>query len=325
MRQLTKIVQVISCTLLGVSCANVAYAAWPDDQPIRVIVPQSAGGTNDMVARLIGTELGKALSQSVVVENRVGASGSIGTQAIAQASPDGYTIGIASDSSTIAGAVRPSLPWQFNRDLTGISMVGDQPICVSVSSKTPYKTLSELLSAAKKNPDTIAFASSGAGSSQHIVGAWLSKLAGVSLIHIPYKGGGQAITDLVGNQVPAAVLGCAPVMAQYKAGSVRVLAVTSAQRNAALPEVPTLTELGYPDIALAQWVGFVAPKNTPDTVIERLSTEIAKILAKPEIRQKLLESGLDPRPMPSQRFDSFLLKTVQQWGGLVKELNLQME
>lgn len=322
---MSKLLNVLTSGLVALTATNTTLAAWPDDQPVRVIVPQPAGGTNDTAARLIGTELGKALKQSVVIENRPGASGAIGSQAIIQSNADGYTLGIASDSSTIVGAVRPSIAWKFNRDLVGVAKVADQPICITVSKKEPYQTLDSLLNAARIAPNTIAFASSGAGSSQHLVGEWLSKVAKVKLIHVPYKGGGQAITDLVGGQVPMAVLGCVPVLAQKKAGTVRVLAITASERNPALPDVPTLTELGYPEISLAQWVGFVAPRNVPAPIVDRISTEISKILSKPEIRQKLLDNGLDPRPMASAEFDVFLGKTVADWKNIVDELNIRLE
>ncbi|RYE79152.1 MAG: tripartite tricarboxylate transporter substrate binding protein, partial [Oxalobacteraceae bacterium] len=174
-----------------------AYAAWPQDQPIRLIVPQAAGGTNDTVARVIGKELSRALGQSVVVDNRPGASGAIGIQAAVQAKPDGYTLVLASDTSVTLGAVRPSLNWDFTRDLVGVAMIGDQPICIAVTAQSPYRSLNQFLDASRKTPGELAYGTSGIGTAQHIVGEWLAKQAGVQLIHVPYKGGGLATTDLM--------------------------------------------------------------------------------------------------------------------------------
>ncbi|WP_427184598.1 Bug family tripartite tricarboxylate transporter substrate binding protein [Bordetella bronchialis] len=310
---------------LWLAAPGAAQAAWPSDQPIRIIVPQAAGGTNDTAARLVAVELGKALNQSVVVENRPGASGAIGMQAAVQSRPDGYTLAIASDTATILNAVRSDMPWQFKRDLTGVSMIADQPIVVAASARSPYKTLADLIAAAKEKPGAIAFGTSGLGTSQQIAGEWLAREAGVQLTHVPYKGGGQAITDLVGNQVPAAVLGLAPVIGQYRAGNVRILAVTSDKRKAEVPDVPTLRELGYPDIVLTQWVGLVAPKRTPPEIVQRLSDEVAKILAQPDIVKKLTESGLDARPMPAGQFDAFLGRTIDQWQHLITTLSLRLD
>ncbi|OZI66651.1 hypothetical protein CAL28_02675 [Bordetella genomosp. 11] len=312
-------------SILWLGGAGAARAAWPSDQPIRIIVPQAAGGTNDTAARLLAVELGKALNQSVVVENRPGASGAIGMQAAVQSRPDGYTLAIASDTATILNVVRKDMPWQFKRDLTGVSMIADQPIVVAASARSPYKTLRDLLDAAKEKPGTIAFGTSGLGTAQQIAGEWLAREAGVQMTHVPYKGGGQAITDLVGNQVPAAVLGLAPVIGQYRSGNVRILAVTSEKRNGELPDVPTLAELGYRDIVLTQWVGLVAPKQTPPEIVQRLSDEVTKILAQPEIAHKLKESGLDVRPIPASQFDPFLAHTVDQWQHLITTLSLRLE
>ena len=301
-----------------------ALAAWPD-QPVKVIVPQAAGGTNDTVARMISTELSKRLGQSFVVDNRPGAAGAIGMQAVAQARPDGYTLGIASDTSTILGAVRTNLPWNFKRDIAGVAMVGDQPIGIAVSAKAPFQSLSDVVAAAKQTPAIVAYGTSGLGTSQHIVGEWFARLAGIQMIHVPYKGGGQAITDLVGGQVPVAVLGSAPLVNQHKAGMIKIVAVTSPQRSPALPNVPTLVELGYKDIALTQWVGFVAPRGLPPEILKKLSDEIKQVIAMPEIQKRLADSGLDPNYMASSPFDAFLAKTGENWRSLIATLKLQLE
>src|SRR5690606_16871496 len=312
------------CASAAVLIPLTAYAAWPDDKPIKIIVAQPPGGTNDTVARLLGDELSKALGQTFVVENRPGATGSIGMQMLALSAPDGYTLGIASDSTAILSATRENLPWRLNKDMRGVSMIADQPIAVAVSKHTSYKTVDQLLEAARAQPNHIAFGTSGLGTAQHIVGEWLASLANVKMMHIPYKGGGQAITDLVGGVVPAAVLGFVPILGQYRADNVRVLAVTTGRRNSQAPDVPTLKELGYGEIETAQWVGFVAPADTPTEVVQRVSDAIGKIVSEPRIQSKLAEIGLDAQFMQANPFDEFLNEQVDHWSSLTKRLELDL-
>lgn len=319
----TLVASLLAAAALPVS--GLAHAAWPGDQPIKIIVPQAAGGTNDTVARLVAVELGKALKQSVIVENRPGAAGAIGMEAVIKAKPDGYTLGIASDSAALLDIVRPGAAWKFGRDVVGIGMIGDQPIALAVPANSRYQSLAELVQDAKARPGALAYGTSGVGSSQHIVGEWLAKLAGVQTIHIPYKGGGQAITDLVGGQVAFAVLGLAPMLAQQKAGKVRVLAVTTPARDPSLPQVPTFGEQGFPAIALAQWAGVVAPDDMPAPVVQQLSSELDKVLRLPHVQQQLVKAGIQPRPMPQARFQAFLKDTNAMWAQVVPTLNLKLD
>jgi tripartite-type tricarboxylate transporter receptor subunit TctC len=308
----------------GLTVATSAHAEWPADQPIKVIVPQAAGGTNDTVARLIGVELGKALGQSVVVENHPGASGAIGMQTAARSAANGYTLAIASDTAAILSATR-KMGWKLDRDMTGVALIGDQPMAVAVSARSDYHDLKGLLTAAKDKPGSIAFGTSGLGTSQHIVGEWLASLAGVQMIHVPYKGGGQAVSDLVAGTTPAAVLGYAPLLAQARNNNVRIVAITTGERNPATPDVPTLKELGYPDIVRAQWVGVVAPKGTPPEIVKRLSDALDGIVKQPAIQAKLLEMGVTPKAMDAGAFTAFIHKDVTDWGKLVTQLHIKLD
>jgi tripartite-type tricarboxylate transporter receptor subunit TctC len=290
--------------------APTAQAAWPNDQPIKIIVPQAAGGTNDTLARMVGAELSKILGQTVVIDNRPGASGAIGMQATVQAPPDGYTIALASDSAALLDVLRPNLPWKFKSGLQGVVMIGEQPISIATSSKTSFNTFQQVIDAAKAKPGSLGYGSSGIGSSQNIVGEWVASLAGIKLVHVPYKGGGQAANDVVSGQIPLAVLGLAPMLKQQQAGNVRILAVTTPERSKALPDVPTLTELGYPQIAIAQWAGLVAPAATPQPIIQKLSDALIKVLSEKSISEKMIAAGITPRPLNYQQFDAFLKK---QW------------
>jgi tripartite-type tricarboxylate transporter receptor subunit TctC len=315
------------CTLLiCLLSSNHSWAEeWPKERPIRIIVPQAAGGTNDIVTRLIALELSKALNQSIIVENRPGASGAIGMQAAATAAPDGYTFAIASDSIAIMSATKESLSWRLGRDLIGVSLLGEQPIGIAVSGQAPYQTLSDLINAAKSKPDTISYGTSGQGTNQHYIGEWLAKSGNFKWIHVPYKGGGQAIIDLTGGTTPAAVLGFAPLLSQQKKGGIRILAITSAQRNVSAPSVPTLSELGFKDMVINQWVGVVTPKNLNPTILNRMSKEIGAVLEKPEIKAKLLDAGLTARPMPASEFEIFLKASVQRWTELNKALQIPID
>jgi tripartite-type tricarboxylate transporter receptor subunit TctC len=312
-------------SVLMLLAASATFAAWPADQTIKIVVPQAPGGTNDTVARLIGVELGKALQQTVVIENRAGAGGAIGMQAVARASADGYTFGLASDSTALLDVIRPQLGWKMARDLRAVGLIGEQPISVAVSAKSPYKTFAEVVAAAKAKPGSVAYGTSGTGTVQHLVGAWLAKLADIQLDHIPYKGGGQAATDLVGGQVPMAVLGLAPMLAQAKSGSVIIVGVTTPKRAAALPSVPTLAELGYPQVALSQWAGLVAPTATPEPIVKAVAEALAKILADDSVRQRLAESGIDTKPMAHTEFDVFLKNYIETWARVLPSLNLKLD
>ena len=302
----------------------VAQAQWPSQQAIRIVVPNPPGGTNDIVARLMAEELSKSLKQTVLVENKPGAAGAIGLKQVSQSRADGYTLALASDSATLLDVLNPNPQWKFKGSLVGVAMVGDQPISLAVPAASPFKQLSDVVAAARKKPDELGFGSSGVGSGQHVVGSWWAKLAGINITHVPYKGGGQASVDLVGNQVPMAVLGLAPMLALHQSAKVRILAVTSPRRNPALPEVPTFAESGYAPIALTQWAGLVAPTGTPAEVLGRLSSEVLRIVALPEMRAKLIERGLTPRPMDHVEFDRFLKAEVDSWDELVPTLNLKL-
>ena len=315
------------CILLAyILSANDSWAKeWPNERPIRIIVAQATGGTNDIVTRLIALELSKVLGQSIIVENRPGASGAIGMQIAAAAAPDGYTFAVASDSIAIMSATKESLSWRLGRDLIGVSLLGDQPIAIAVSSQTPYQTLLELINAAKNKPDTVSYGTSGQGTNQHFIGEWLAKSGNFKWIHVPYKGGGQAIIDLTGGTTPAAVLGFAPLISQEKKGGIRILAVTSAKRNISAPTVPTLSELGFKDMVINQWVGIVAPKNLTPSILNKMSKEIGLILGKPEIKAKLQDVGLTARAMPAGEFEIFLKASIQRWTELNKVLQIPLD
>ena len=277
----------------GLAFSPAAHAqSWPA-KPIRVLVGATPGGTGDVSARLTGDIVSKELGQPVIVENRAGGSGSVAIEALIRGPADGYTLFIGSDSSFYQPVLRPSLGYRAAKDLKPIAILTYQPIVIAVHPAPGWKNIADLVKTAKARPGQIAYALSSPSGTQAVAGGVFFKLAGVKLIPVPYKGGGQAVVDLVSGQVPVAVLGAAPVVPQLQAGRIRVLAVTSKTRSKVFPDVPTLAEQGYPQIDMAQWFGVVAPAGVPDEVVTRLSAAFNKALSDPTIAQRLVAAGLE--------------------------------
>jgi len=272
---------------------QTCYAqAWPT-KPIRVLVGFAPGGTTDVSARFTSDIVSRELGQSVIVENRPGGAGSLALEALVRGSPDGYTIVIGSDSSFYQPVINPALSYRTDKDLRPITILTNQPIVIAVHPSPGWKSVADLLKAAKSQPGQIAYGLSSATGTQAVAAGIFFRMAGVKMIGVPYKGGGQAVVDLVSGHVPVAVLGSAPLMPQVNAGRVKLLAVTAKTRAKALPNVPTLAELGYPDMDISQWFGAVAPAATPNEAITRLSAAYNKALADPKILQRLFDAGLE--------------------------------
>ncbi len=272
---------------------SAGYAqTWPT-KPIRVLVGFAPGGTADLSARLTGDIVSKELGQPLVIENRPGGSGSIAIEAAMRGAHDGYTIVIGSDSALYQPVLNPALTYRADKDLSPITILTSQPIVIAAHPAPGWKSIADLIKAAKARPGEIAYALSSPTGTQAVAAGVFFRMAGVKLIGIPYKGGGQAVVDLVSGQVPLAVLGSSPLIPQAKAGRVRLLAVTSKARAKALPDVPTLAEQGYPDMDIAQWFGAVAPAGTPSEVVARLSAAFNKALSDPKTVQRLFDSGLE--------------------------------
>ncbi|MBI3042194.1 MAG: tripartite tricarboxylate transporter substrate binding protein [Betaproteobacteria bacterium] len=273
-------------------CSAVFAQPWPN-RPVRVLVGFAPGGTTDVSARLTGDLVAKEIGQTVIIENRPGGAGSIAIEALLRGPRDGHTIVIGSDSSFYQPVLNPSLAYRTDKDLRPITILTNQPIVIAVHPAPGWKSIADLLKAAKARPGQIAYGLSSATGTQAVAAGVFFKGAGVRMIGVPYKGGGQAVVDLVSGQVPVAVLGAAPLVPQLKAGRVKLLAVTSRQRAKALPDVPTLAELGFPFMDIAQWFGAVAPAGTPNDVIARLSAAFNKALADPKTAQRLFDAGLE--------------------------------
>jgi tripartite-type tricarboxylate transporter receptor subunit TctC len=309
-------------------CASTACChaqEWKPDKPVRLIVAYVPGGAADLISRTMAERLSVALGQQVIADNRPGAGGTIAYDMLAKAAPDGYTLATVGDTATIMPFVYRKLTWDPRTSFTPVSLMTTQPLVLAVHASVPAATVKEFIALARAKPGFYVFGSSGTGNSQHLTGELFKKAAGVQMTHVPYKGGGQAIVDLVGGQIPAAVLGSSPVIPYHRAGKVRILAVTALKRSAAVPEVPTLAESGIAGIDVSQWLSLAAPAKTPPVIVARLNAEIAKILAAPATLDKLQAAGFEATPSTPSQLAAMYRDGMARWGPLVKELKLELD
>ena len=304
-----------------IACAWPAYAQnWPT-RTIRMLVGFAPGGTTDVSARLVSDIVAKELGQSVVIENRPGGAGSIVIEALVRGA-DGHTFVIGSDSSFYQPVLRPSLAYRTERDLKPVTILTNQPIIIAVHPAPGWKSVADLLKAAKARPGEIAYALSSATGTQAVAAGVFFRMANVNMLSVPYKGGAQAVVDLLSGQVPVAVLGAAPVVPHAKAGKVRLIAVTSKARAKALPDVPALAELGFPDMDMSQWFGAVASSSTPEEHVTRLSAAINKALSDPKIAQRLFDVGLEVVGGSPQEMARRMKAETLIWAKAAKEAGL---
>jgi tripartite-type tricarboxylate transporter receptor subunit TctC len=302
---------------------QAAYGqSWPA-KPVRFVVPFPPGGSTDVAARSLADKLSAALGQPVIVDNRAGANGAIGTNEVARAAPDGYTILFAADPVTTLQFVVKNLGFDPLRDFAPVTQVTTQPLALAVHPSVPARTVREFIAYAKANPGKLSFCHSGTGSGQHLSGELLKKMAGIDMVHVPYKGGGPAVQDLVAGQVPVGMLGSTPLIPHHKSGRIRILAFTSLERFPVLPEIPTLHESGLAGFETAQWLGLLAPRGTRDEVVQRLYLETAKVLALPEVRERLMQAALQPVGSKPAEFAAVMRADIERWGKLARELGIE--
>jgi tripartite-type tricarboxylate transporter receptor subunit TctC len=293
--------------------------AWPA-KPVRYIVPFAPGGTTDIIARVVGEKLSLALGQQVVVDNKAGQGGSVGAAELARAAPDGYTIGGGTISSHgINATLYDKLSYDPIASFAPITLYATQPNVLLVHPSVPAKTVKEFIELLKANPDKYSFGSAGAGTSQHISGEMFKTMAGVKMQHIPYRGSGQMLPELLGGTLLVAFDNVASAIPHMKAGKLRALAVTTAKRSGVAPDVPTLAESGLPGYELSSWQAAFAPAGTPPAIVERLYTEIAKILQMPDVQKRLTDLGLDLSGMPPAELGALVKADVPRLGKIVKE------
>lgn len=315
--------------LVGILFAAVLLApiavyaqAWPA-KPIRWIVPYPPGGSTDIATRPLADAVGQVFGQPGVVENRTGAGGNIGIEAAAKSAPDGYTVLVAPDA-IVSNPHLYKLAWDPFRDFVPVIQLTRQPVVLAVHPSLGVASVAELVAAAKRAPG-LAYATSGAGSQQHMTAEWFAALAGIQLTHIPYKGGGQAITDLVGGQVKVGSLGSSPVIPHYKAGKLRVLAQTTKARAPSLPDVPTYEEAGIKGLVLDQWLGIFVPAGTPREVVARLNAEIGKGLADPGIAQRYAQAALEPVGGTPDDLAKLVREDYDKYARLVRDLRIRVD
>jgi tripartite-type tricarboxylate transporter receptor subunit TctC len=302
-----------------------AQESWPS-KPITYVVPFPAGGTTDTLARLISQKLGPALGTTIVVENRAGAGGNIGSDFVAKAAPDGYTIlGGTISSHSINVSLYPKLPYDPIKSFAPITLIGTNANVLVVAASSPYQSVKDIVDAAKAKPGTISFASAGNGTSQHLSGELFKSIAGIDLVHVPYRGSAPAIADVMGGQVPF-MFDTSVVAAPFiESGKVRALAVTSAKRSAQWPNVPTMAEAGVTNYEVVSWQAIFAPAGTPSAIVQRLHTEIVKIIKSAEMQERFAKLGLDPSGMTPAELAKFQASEIAKWAAVIRAGNIKIE
>jgi tripartite-type tricarboxylate transporter receptor subunit TctC len=305
---------------------KLAFAQnWPA-RPIRMIVPFPAGGGTDAISRQLAERITNATGWSIVIENRAGAGGNIGLEAVARAQPDGYTIGMGQAANlAINPSLYPKMPYDPLKDFELISLVATQALVAVVSAKSPYRSLGELITAAKAKPGTVTVAHTGNGTVGHLAGEVFARRAGIKVLIVPYKGAAQVVTDILGGQVDLLFGNPLAVMPLASAGLLHPIAVTSRRRLAALPEVPTVEESGYRGFEATNWSGLVAPARTSAVVVARLNAEVNAALRRPEMVEKLAIDSSEPLPSSPEKFAEFLHAEIAKWGTLIREAGIKLE
>jgi tripartite-type tricarboxylate transporter receptor subunit TctC len=310
---------LVAGTAIGLAFAAGAQAPNFPTGPVKIVVAYPPGGANDFLARAIGAKLADDWKQPVVVENKPGASGIIGSDLVAKSAPDGQTLLLGSVTNVILPSLYDKLPFDALKDFTPVAMLAYGPLLVVVHPSVPVNSVAELIAYAKKNPGKLSYGTAGSGTSVHIAVEMFKKQAGVDIVHIPYKGSGPAMLDLVGGQTQLMMDVIPSALPQVKAGKIRALAVTGSKRVPELPDLPTVAESGLPGFDVAAWWGVLGPAGIPRQVVEKINADINRVLAMPDIRQSLAGRGLEATPMSTAEFDRVMRSDEARFGAVVKE------
>lgn len=294
-------------------------------RPIRFIVPNPPGGSNDLLARMTGPRMSETWGQPIIIDNRPGAAGNIGTDLAAKAPSDGYTIVVTSMSNAISMTYYRKLPYDVLRDLQGVSLFATQPNVLIVGPSLSVRSMPEMIALAKAKPGQITYATTGSGSSQHMMGELVKAIVKIDLVHVPYKGTGPALNDLIGGQVALMFSPLIAAIPHMKTGRVRALAVTSPKRAPAAPDAPTMIESGVPGYDVVSWYGVHTAAKAPRAVVEKLNQEINRILALPEVNERLSGLGMYPTPISVERFNAMVASEVARWAKVIKEAGIRQE
>ena len=310
--------------LLGVGV--IAQPADFPNRPLRLVVPYPPGGSADLVGRMVAEKMSQSLKQSVVVDNKGGASGAIGSDFVSRAAPDGYTLLVAiSDTHAINPAVMPQLPYDPQKDFVPVALMATQPMVLAVGRNMPARSLSECVAIAKQKPRNITYASNGKGGLQHLAMEVFSLSAGIETLHVPYKGAAPALSDVIGGQVDALFISLQGAGGNIGSGNLRPLAMASDKRLGVAPEVPTFTESGFAQFTVTQWYGLMAPKGTPAPLVDLLNRHARAALASPDIADKLKSVGTEPAAGSPEQFRAFLAGEIKQWAGVAKSVGVRLE
>ncbi len=304
------------------ACAQI-YPA----KPVRVVVPFPPGGGVDFVARTVAQRLGDTMKQSFVIENRSGASGMIGADAVAKSAPDGYTLLVASPAEVLVGPIAgQKVPYDAERDLAPVTLIGETPLVIAAHPSVAARSLQEVFALAKKQPGKLSYGTPGNGSTMHFAGESLNAIAGISIMHVPYRGAAPAVADLLGGQVPLGIVGMPPTVPHAKSGRLRVLAVTSSERSVAMPDVPAVAELaGFTGYRFTNWMGIFVPAKTPRQAVERLALQMAQIVRETQTSEKLLSQGVKPVGNSPSEFVAFLEDERGRYSKIARERNIHAE
>jgi tripartite-type tricarboxylate transporter receptor subunit TctC len=304
--------------------AGLAHAQDYPNKPIRMIVPYPPGGGTDVVARIVNEKLSLELGQSIVIDNKGGAGGSVGTEIASKAPPDGYTILLTLSSHTINPKLFPKLGYDVERDFIPVSLAASIPQILVANPSVPASNMQELLAWMKANPGKVNYASVGVGSPAHIAGELLKLKSGVQMTHVPYKGGGPAMTDVIGGQVQLAIVSMPAALQFVKAGRVKALAVASAKRSASAPDVPTIAEGGL-DVVVESWYGVLVPAKTPAPVVAKLNAAMVKVLAMPDVKEKLFAQGAEAVSNSPAEFEAIIKDELGKWEYVIREAKITPE
>jgi len=314
-----------SLALIGTALPALAQSTYPN-KPIRLVVPFTTGGVTDTSARVVADYLGKRLGQQVVVDNRPGASGNIGTQQVATAEPDGYTLLLGFDGTMVINPhVFDKVPFNTVRDFAPVGKIGDAILILVAHPGLPAKNLRDVLALSKTQSGGLFYGTSGTGGTPHIAGELLKQRTGANLTHVPYKGGGQAIIDAMGGNIPLVYTAVAGAQQHVKSGKLIGVAVSSAQRSSSLPDVPTFIESGVPDFEINSWVGILAPAKTPKAILDKLNVELSTVLSDPEVRERLNVLGINATPGSADKFGDDIKRDLARYGSVVKAAGIKAE
>jgi tripartite-type tricarboxylate transporter receptor subunit TctC len=315
---------IVLAAIVSWSASASAQQAYPT-KPIRMISPFAPGGGNDILCRTIAQKLTDSVKQHIIVENRPGANGIIGTEAAARSAPDGYTIVLIPSGHAVNASLHRKLPYDSIKDFAPITLVGSSPLILAVHPSVPARNVKELAALAKARPEQLTYGSAGIGSSGHLGGALFETLTGTKMVHVPYKGMGIAVSDLMGGQVSLVFGTSLSVMPHVRSGRLRALATTGAQRSPALPDLPTVAEAGVPGYEASLWYGFVGPARIPPEIVRRLNSEIVAVLKSADVRERLASQGVDARPSTPEEFGRLLVSDLDRWAKVVQRAGTRVE